>query len=105
MAKVKTAKKEVKNILMGKLDLVDIIAENNNMTKTDAKKNLEMVLDAIVVASKQLKNKGDKLRVIEFFTLSKEIRSARDGKHPRTKEVIHIPAKPYIKVSLGKKFK
>lgn len=46
----------------------------------------------------------DGLQFIDFMTLELVIRAARQGRNPRTKEVINIPEKTSVKAKLGASF-
>ena len=67
------------------------------MSKVDAKKALDAVLESI---GEELKNDG-KVVLVGFGTFSVNERSARKGINPRTKEPIDIPAKKVVKFKAG----
>ena len=83
---------------MNKGDLIDQIAKDADISKSQATDALGSVLDSI---SKTLK-KGDKVTLIGFGTFSVNNRPARTGRNPRTGEAIKIPAKNVIKFKAGK---
>ena len=74
---------------MNKSELVSAVAQKSELTKVDAKKALDAVLEAI---GEELKNDG-KVVLVGFGTFSVSERSARKGINPRTTEPIDIPAK------------
>ena len=82
---------------MNKSELVSAVAEKSGLTKVDAKKALDAVLESI---GEELKNDG-KVVLVGFGTFSVSERSARKGINPRTKEPIDIPAKKVVKFKAG----
>ena len=82
---------------MNKSELVSAVAQKSGLTKVDAKKALDGVLEAI---SEELKNDG-KVVLVGFGSFSVTERSARKGINPRTKEPIDIPAKKVVKFKAG----
>ena len=82
---------------MNKSELVSAVAEKSGLTKVDAKKALDVVLESI---GEELKNDG-KVVLVGFGTFSVNERSARKGINPRTKEPIDIPAKKVVKFKAG----
>ena len=82
---------------MNKSELVSAVAQRSELTKVDAKKALDAVLEAI---GEELKNDG-KVVLVGFGTFSVSERSARKGINPRTKEPIDIPAKKVVKFKAG----
>ncbi|MBQ0049623.1 MAG: HU family DNA-binding protein [Bacteroidales bacterium] len=82
---------------MNKTDLINKIAEGAGLSKAEAKKALEAGMDAISAALKA----NEKVALIGFGTFSTDIRAARQGKNPRTNEVINIPEKKVVKFKAG----
>lgn len=78
---------------MTKSDLILGVAENSNVTKAEAKKQVEAVLQ--VIKEKTLESK--KLVILGFGTFSQTERKARAGRNPQTGEAIEIPAKVVTK--------
>ena len=78
---------------MNKVELINAIAEKAGMTKVDAKKALEAMVD---VAKAEMKNDG-KIALVGFGTLAVSERPARKGHNPKTGENIEIPAKKVVK--------
>ena len=83
--------------IMNKTELINAIAENAGLAKTDAKKALEATLGAIAEAVK----KGDKVALIGFGTFSVSERPARTGINPATGAKIEIAAKKVVKFKAG----
>lgn len=82
---------------MNKSELVNAVAQKSELSKVDAKKALDAVLESI---GEELKNDG-KVVLVGFGTFSVTERSARKGINPRTKEPIDIPAKKVVKFKAG----
>lgn len=78
---------------MNKAQLIDAIASGANMTKTDASKALGSMMGAVTNSLK----KGDRVSFPGFGTFSVSDRKARQGRNPRTGEVITIKAKKVVK--------
>lgn len=73
---------------MNKQDLVASVAEKSGLTKKDAEKALNAVVDSIKEALK----KGDKVSLVGFGTFEVRTRAARSGRNPQTGDLIKIPA-------------
>ena len=73
---------------MNKTELVAAIADKTELSKKDAEKALKAFTDVI---AEELK-KGEKIQLVGFGTFEVSERAAREGRNPRTKEVIKIPA-------------
>ena len=79
---------------MNKGELINAVAAKG-MTKKDAEKAVNDVFDAIGEALA----KGDTVQLIGFGTFGVKERAAREGRNPRTGEVVKIAASkvPYFK--------
>lgn len=86
---------------MNKLDLIAEVAKNTGLTKTDATKATDALLDAVTSALK----KGDEVRLVGFGTFSVASREATTGRNPRTGEEIKIAASKQPKFKAGKVLK
>jgi len=73
---------------LNKQELVAAIADKAQLTKKDAEKALNAVLDSI----KEALTRGDKVSLVGFGTFEVRERKARAGRNPRTRETIQIPA-------------
>ena len=82
---------------MNKTDLVEKIAAGAGITKVDAKKALDVAVNAV----KDALIAGDKVALIGFGTFSVSERPAREGINPATKEKINIAAKKVAKFKAG----
>ncbi len=86
---------------MNKLDLIAEVAKNTGLTKTDATKATDALLDAVTAALK----KGNEVRLVGFGTFSVASREATTGRNPRTGEEIKIAASKQPKFKAGKLLK
>jgi DNA-binding protein HU-beta len=86
---------------MNKADLVQAVAAAAEMSKADATRAIDAVLDSI---SDALKRK-DQVTLIGFGTFSVRERAARTGRNPRTKETIEIKAAKVPTFKPGKALK
>lgn len=86
---------------MNKQELVASMAEKSQLTKKDAEAALKAFVDSVQEA---LVN-GDKVQLIGFGTFETRERAAREGRNPRTKETITIPASVVPAFKAGKEFK
>jgi DNA-binding protein HU-beta len=85
---------------MNKTELIDAIAGESGLSKTDSKKALNGFLTAV---SGELK-KGGKVTLVGHGTYQVVDRSARTGVNPKTKAPIQIPAKKVVKFKPGADF-
>ncbi len=83
---------------MNKGDLIEQMATDSGVTKTQATEALNSLLTSI---RKTLK-KGDKVTLVGFGTFSITKRAARTGRNPQTGETIKIKAKKIVKFKAGK---
>lgn len=86
---------------MNKNDLVAAVADSAGLTKADAAKAVDSVLDNITSSLK----KGKEVRLVGFGTFSVAKRAASEGRNPRTGEKIKIPASKRPKFTAGKALK
>ncbi len=86
---------------MTKADLVAKMAEDAGITKAAAEKALNSFLGAV---SDSLAG-GDKVTLVGFGTFSVAERAQREGRNPRTGEVITIEACKVVKFKAGSKLK
>ncbi len=73
---------------MNKTDLIAAAAEKSGLSRKDAEKALNAMLDVVTEALAA----GEKVSVVGFGTLEVKTRNARMGRNPKTKEEIRIPA-------------
>ncbi|MGL4452136.1 MAG: HU family DNA-binding protein [Sarcina sp.] len=86
---------------MNKAELIASMAEKSNLTKKDA----EMALKSFIESVQEALESGDKVQLVGFGTFETRERAAREGRNPRTKEVIQIPASKAPVFKAGKEFK
>jgi DNA-binding protein HU-beta len=86
---------------MNKSELIDVIADQADISKAAAGRALDAVTDAITEALK----KGDTVSVLGFGTFSVRERAAREGRNPRTGETIKIKASKNPAFKAGKALK
>ena len=78
---------------MNKVELINAVAEMAGMTKVDARKAIDAIMD---VTKAELKKDG-KIALVGFGTLGVVTRPARQGRNPRTGKAIKIAAKKIAK--------
>ena len=86
---------------MNKTELVAALAEKAEVSKKDAEK----VLNAIVETVQDAVKADDKVQLVGFGTFESKARAAREGKNPQTGEVIKIAACKVPAFKAGKAFK
>ncbi len=86
---------------MSKTALVEKIADQANLSKVDADRALKAF---IAVVSESLKS-GEDVSLVGFGTFSVVDRAERQGRNPKTGEVISISAKKVVKFKPGKALK
>jgi DNA-binding protein HU-beta len=86
---------------MNKSQLVETIAEQTQLTKT----NIEEVLNTTIDLIKKSVKKGDDVTLVGFGTFTKSKRKARTGRNPQTGKEIKIPAMTVPRFRPGKEFK
>lgn len=86
---------------MTKADLIGKIAQQAELSKSNAQAALHTVLENIEgeLAS------GNKLTFVGFGTFSVSRREARTGRNPQTGKELHIPACNVVKFKPGKALK
>ncbi len=83
---------------MNKGDLINQIAADSGITKTQAQAALNSFLNT---TSDALKG-GDKVTLVGFGTFATSERAARKGRNPQTGAEINIPGKKVVKFRPGK---
>lgn len=86
---------------MNKTELVAAIAEKTELKKADAEKVIKAFTD---VVAEEL-TKGGKIQLVGFGTFEVSERASREGRNPRTGEVMVIPASKTPKFKAGKALK
>jgi len=88
----------IKKITMNKAELINKLADDAGVTKTQANAALDSFVEAV---TKTLKG-GGKVTLVGFGTFSVSKRAARNGRNPQTGEVIKIKAKKVARFKAGK---
>ena len=86
---------------VNKSELIDQIADKAGLSKADAGRALDAVLESVTAALKR----GDTVNLVGFGSFSVKARAARTGLNPRTKEPIAIPASNNPAFKAGKALK
>ena len=86
---------------MSKQGLIEFVAEKANMSKAEAGRALDAVLEGITAGLKKEKE----VVLVGFGKFSVKKRAAREGINPATKEKIKIPAKRVPSFKAGAKLK
>jgi DNA-binding protein HU-beta len=86
---------------MNKTDLIQRLADKHQLSKAEAGRVLETLLDTIVTSVK----KGDAVTIPGFGSFKQHARAARSGVNPSTGEKIKIAAAKLPKFTPGATFK
>jgi len=86
---------------MNKAELIAAVAEKAELSKKDAEKAVKALTDVI---SEELV-KGEKIQLVGFGTFEVSERAAREGRNPKSGEVMSIPASKTPKFKAGKALK
>ena len=86
---------------MNKSELINALAEKTSFSKKDAEKALNAFVETINGALA----KGEKVQLIGFGTFGVKERAAREGRNPRTGEVVKIKASKVPTFKAGKALK
>lgn len=83
---------------MNKNELIDSMAAEAGMTKS----NTAVALDALVASITKALKKGDEVRLVGFGTFAVAKRAATTARNPRTGATIKVAAKKVAKFKVGK---
>lgn len=86
---------------MNKADLIAAVAEKTDLSKKDAERSINAVIDSIVEALKA----DDKVSLIGFGSFETKTRAAREGRNPQTGAKITIAASKAVSFKAGKALK
>lgn len=86
---------------MNKAELIDVIALSADLSKADATRAIESVLDSITNALKA----GDQVSLVGFGSFQVKARAARIGRNPQTGAAINIAASKVPVFKAGKALK
>lgn len=87
--------------VMNKAELIESMASNANISKTQAKQALDSIIENITIELK----KGGKVSIIGFGVFEVRHREARTGRNPQTGETIQIAASKAPAFKPGKTLK
>jgi DNA-binding protein HU-beta len=86
---------------VNKAELIDVIAVSADLSKADATRAIESVLDTITNALKS----GDTVSLVGFGSFAVKARAARIGRNPQTGAAINIAASKVPVFKAGKALK
>ena len=86
---------------MNKTELIAAVAEKTELSKKDAEKAVNALLDTVV----EEVAKGEKIQLVGFGTFERSERKEREGCNPQTGAKIPIPASMVPAFKVGKAFK
>lgn len=86
---------------MNKQELIDSVAAQADISKADATRAVDALVDNVTGALK----KGDQVTLVGFGTFSVKERAARTGRNPQTGETIQIKASKVPGFKAGKALK
>ncbi len=86
---------------MNKAELIDVIAVSADLSKADATRAIEAVLDTITNTLKA----GDTVSLVGFGSFVVKARAARTGRNPQTGAAINIAASKVPAFKAGKALK
>jgi len=86
---------------MNKTELIEHVADKANLTKTQMQAALTALLETITEKVAD----GDKVTLVGFGTFEPKVRSAREGRNPKTGDKLDIPAARVPTFSAGKAFR
>jgi len=86
---------------MNKADLVNTVAADSGLAKTDAAKAVDAVLDGI----KGALSEGESVSLVGFGSFVVSERAARTARNPRTGETINVGPSKGVRFKAGKALK
>jgi len=86
---------------MNKTELIDAVASSADLSKADATRAVDAVVDSIT----ETLRKGDSVTLVGFGTFEVRERAARSGRNPQTGKAIQIKASKAPAFKAGKAFK
>ncbi len=89
------------NASVTKTEMIDAVANSASLTKDEAGRAVNAVLDTITDALKA----GDQVTIVGFGSFSVKERAARQGRNPQTGETIQIKASKLPAFKAGKALK
>jgi DNA-binding protein HU-beta len=86
---------------MNKNDLIAAMAEKSGLSKKDCAK----ALDAFTESVEDTLKAGEKISLVGFGTFEPKAYPEREGRNPRTKEIVKIAARTGLTFKAGKALK
>lgn len=86
---------------MNKAELINAVAKTAELSRKDADKAVNAMLDVITEALRT----GDKVQIVGFGAFEAKERASRLARNPRTGEEIEIPASKSVSFKVGKALK
>lgn len=86
---------------MNRIELVETLAAKHELSKAEAGRILDTLLDTVVTAVK----KGGTVSLVGFGTFKQTARAARIGRNPATGATLKVPAAKVPKFVAGSAFK
>jgi len=86
---------------MNQTELIQVVADEAKLTKTQTQEAVRALLKTIM----QVVADGNKVTLVGFGSFEAKVRSAREGRNPKTRETIQIPAARVPTFSAGKAFR
>lgn len=86
---------------MNKVELISAVAEKNEMSKKDAEKVVNSILETIT----ETLVAGEKIQLVGFGSFETKVRGEHIGRNPSTKEEMLIPATRVASFKAGKALK
>lgn len=86
---------------MNKSDLIDAVTRKSKLAKKDVDIVVSAIFDVIVDAVSE----GQKVTLVGFGSFEPRQRAAREGRNPKTRDKMIIPATTVPAFSAGKQFR
>jgi DNA-binding protein HU-beta len=86
---------------MNKAELIDAVAESTGLSKAEATR----AVDAVIQSISEALRRGDQVSLVGFGTFSVKHRAARTGRNPRTGEMMQIAPSSQPSFKAGKALK
>jgi DNA-binding protein HU-beta len=87
---------------MTKAELIDAVAESVSTEKETTKREVGLIVDAVLDQIKKTLQKGEKVQLIPFGSFEVRERQKREGRNPKTGEKLTIPARKVPAFHAGK---
>jgi len=86
---------------VNKFGLIDFISSENDVAKLEAKKAVEMVIDAVI----KILGHGNTIKLVEFGKFSTKRMTPRKSNNPSTGKMMVIPVYNKVIFKAGKKLR